>query len=471
MDQYSIHETVIRDIVDVIADLKKSDEIEMFFSGRQNRKYFKSISNATSNLTLVFPVIASSSLSIDTVSIVAKAIERKAVTMLQMLFSAISITDANNAFDQVRRVHTNLRLSDKMTIDDFIDTMDKFVDEGTIIINNKEVYDAVREDMKMLSYTLPENVSESSLASYRLYNSPYSNEVMVLNEAKDDVIGDKNTIRSNNRVTKDSNNRTTTNSNNRTSFNNITNNYGGGGSGRKKSSISGDWKDLNDTFNKQLMPTDVKKANELVPSMMIVNFVNNEGEEPIGSAFVIGVKAKIYPVDSMDMINRIILKNNDKKVLQQFIRATTREISFMRDFIFAIDRAKIDALSQSRRGSSSKLWKVLERRAKKDKMRMYLNQTNDASAISTLVISQEEVEYIKKNEGFDIEKPMVIRPIMESYNLMSTVIVDEGMEVAKFIFDTGEDIYEHIGFNLLEREASDSSYKKVINLISKMNKY
>lgn len=422
MDQYSIHETVIRDIVDVISDVKKSDEIEMFFNRGQSRKYFKSISNATSNLTLVFPVIASSSLSIDTVSIVAKAIERKAVTMLQMLFSAISITDANNAFDQVRRVHTNLRLSDKMTIDDFIDTMDKFVEEGAIIINNKEVYDAVREDMKMLSYTLPENISESSLASYRLYNSPYSNEVMVMNEAR-------------------------------------------------KDNIPGDWKDINDTFNKQLIPTDVKKANELVPSMMIVNFVNNEGNEPVASAFVIGVKAKIYPVDSMDMINRIILKNNDKKVLQQFIRATTREISFMRDFIFAIDRAKIDALSQSRRGSSSKLWKVLERRAKKDKMRKFLNQTNDASAISTLVVSQEEVEYIKKNEGFDIEKPAVIRPIMESYNLMSAVIVDEGMEVAKFIFDTGEDIYEHIGFNLLEREASDSSYKKVINLISKMNKY
>ena len=423
MDQYSIHETVIRDIVDVISDIKKSDEIEMFFNRGQNRKYFKSISNATSNLTLVFPVIASSNLSIDTVSIVAKAIERKAVTMLQMLFSAISITDANNAFDQVRRVHTNLRLSDKMTIDDFIDTMDKFVEEGTIIINNKEVYDAVREDMKMLSYTLPENISESSLANYRLYNSPYSNEVMVMNEAKG------------------------------------------------KNNIPGEWKDINDTFNKQLIPTDVKKANELVPSMMIVNIVNNEGNEPIGSAFIIGVKAKIYPVDSMDMINRIILKNNDKNVLQQFIRATTREISFMRDFIFAIDRAKIDALSQSRRGSSSKLWKVLERRSKKDKMRKLLNQTNDASAISTLVISQEEVEYIKKNENFDIEKPAIIRPIMESYNLMSTVIVDEGMEVAKFIFDTGEDIYEHIGFNLLEREASDSSYKKVINLISKMNKY
>lgn len=421
MDQYSIHETVIRDIVDVIGDLKKSDEIEMFFNRDVNRKYFKSISNATSNLTLVFPIIASTNLNIDNISIVAKAIERKAVTMLQMLFSAISITDAKNAFDHVRRVHTNLKLSDKMTVDEFIDTMDNFAESGAIIINNKEVYDAIKEDMRNLSYVLPENISESSLANYRLYNSPYSQEVMVMNEAP--------------------------------------------GSSQDK-------KNLADALNKQVMDTDVKKANELVPSMMIVNIVNKEeGCDAVTSAFVIGVKAKIYPVDSMDMINRIILKSRDKNVLQQFIRATTREISFMRDFIFCLDRAKMDALSQSRRGSSSKLWKVLERRAKKDKLRKWLNQVNDATAISTLVISQGEVEYIKKNEGLNIENPAVIRPIMESYNLMSVVIVDEAMEVAKFIFDTGEDIYEHISFNLLEREASDSSYKKVINLISKMNKY
>lgn len=422
MDQYSIHETVIRDIVDVVSDIKKSDEVEMFFGGKSG-KYFKSISNASSNLTLVFPVIASTNINIDNTSMVAKAIERKAVTMLQMLFSAISITDAKDAFDHVRRVHTNLQLSDKMTIDEFIDVMDGFVDEGTIIVNNKEVYDAIKEDMRNLSYTLPDNISESSLAEYRLYNSPYSQEVMVMSEAK-------------------------------------------------KGSVTGDWKDYNDTFNKQVMDTDIKKANELVPSMMVVNFVNKEdGGDAVAAAFIIGVKAKIYPVDSMDMINRIILKSQDKNVLQQFIKATTREISFMRDFVFAIDKAKIDALSQSRRGSSSKLWKVLERRSRKDKIRKLFRQTNDATAISTLVISQEEVEYIKKNESLNIENPAVIRAIMESYNLMSVVIVDEGMEVAKFIFDTGEDIYEHISFGLLEREASDSSYKKVINLISKMNKY
>lgn len=433
MDQYSIHETVIRDIVDVIGDIKNSDEVEMFFMRDARKKYFKSISNATANLTLVFPVIASTNINIDNMSIVAKAIERKAVSMLQMLFSAVSITDAKDAFEHVRRVHRNLQLSDKMTVDEFIDVMDKFAENGTIVINDKEVYDAIKEDMKNLSYALPNNINESSLNGYKIYNTPYSNETMILNEA------DKKVKPSN----------------------------------AMNHEVDKAFKDQSDFFKNQTLPSDIKKANELVPSMMIVNFVQQgtEKSNSIASSFIIGVKAKLYPVDSMDMINRIILKHSDKNVLNQFIRATTREISFMRDFIFCLDKAKMDALSLSKRGSSSKLWKVLERRAKKSKIRSYFNQTNDATAISTLVISQEEVEYLKKTENINLENPAIIRPIMESYNLMSVVIVDDSMEVANFIFDTGEDIYEQISFGLLEREASDSSYKKVINLISKMNKY
>ena len=77
---------------------------------------------------------------------------------------------------------------------------------------------------------------------------------------------------------------------------------------------------------------------------------------------------------------------------------------------------------------------------------------------------------MKKSDGIDIKNPRVIRPIMEAYNLMGFVIANESMEVANFIFDTGDDIYEQIAFNALEREASDNSYKKMVNLISKINR-
>ena len=162
-------------------------------------------------------------------------------------------------------------------------------------------------------------------------------------------------------------------------------------------------KSRQDLIRGQLLDTDVKKANELIPSMMVVNYINASTGEPIPDQMVIGVKAKIYALDSIDIINRIKIKNHDHRGLLKFIKATTREISFFKDFLFAIDKAKVDALSQSRRGSSSKLWKILERRSTKSKIRRAMGRINDASAISTLVITQEEVEYLKKIENINLE--------------------------------------------------------------------
>ena len=49
------------------------------------------------------------------------------------------------------------------------------------------------------------------------------------------------------------------------------------------------------------------------------------------------------------------------------------------------------------------------------------------------------------------------------------MVVDETIEVAKFLFD-GDDTYETLSFNNLERESGDGMYKKVLNLMTKMNR-
>lgn len=425
------HETIVRDIVDVVSDIKDADEL----GGFMNRTHsFRSAASATSNLTLVFPVLISDSLGIESAGIIVKAIERKAASMMQMLFSALCIDDATDAIDYVKKFHTNLDTSKGITVDALIDALDKYVvepglEESTVekvkaLRDNIAKVTAVEEDAKHnLNYTLPESVSEDSLNIYQFNRN--SNVPMVFTEAPS------------------------------------------GGSSYKDR-----WngqKDAGEYYSKQLVSTDVKKANELVPTMLTVNFVSTNDGEPIAVQDVmIGIKAKMYPISSLDIINRIKTKNQDRNGFNKFIRATTREISFFKDFLFAIDKAKVDAISQSRRGSSSKLWKVLERRSSKSRARRSMGMTNDASAISTLVVSKEEVEYLKKTENINIEDPSVMRPIMESYNLMGVVIVDEAQEIASFMFDSGDDMYEQISFNNLEREATDGSYKKMINLMTKV---
>ena len=511
MDQCrTIHETVIRDILDVIHDVKDSDGLD----GILNRnKSIKSIANASKNLTLVFPCIVSSSLSIESASMIVKAQERKAVNMLQLLFAASNITDAKDGLEYLKNFHTNMKIDNHITVDSLIDALDSYVlNNESMSYEAKEKYRQISEDVKLnLNYFLPDPVSEHSLNIFKISKDSNGNTAIYedfnmrdlldddtidqLKNFKDSLGGSSGSGgkgRSSNGRSSGSggkggsgNGRSTTHQNidkSKTTNNTFLQfgdnfNYKGGGGGRfggngdmSARDVAAYRKDEVEIFQKQLVPSDVKKANELVPTTMVISFISTSNGEAIPTQMLIGVKAKMYPVDSMDIINRVSLKYKDNNNLIKFIRSSTREISFFRDFLFAIDKAKIDALSNSKRGSSSPLWKILERRSKKSKIRRVLGQANDASAITTLVMSQEEVEYLKKNDSMNLEDPKVARSIMESYNFMSIVIVDESMEVAKFIYDTGDDVYESLAFSSLEREASDSSTKKIVNLMTKMSR-
>ena len=64
-------------------------------------------------------------------------------------------------------------------------------------------------------------------------------------------------------------------------------------------------------------------------------------------------------------------------------------------------------------------------------------------------------------------KPNVIIPIMEKLNLLYFVVVDTTAETLYMLID-GETEYEAYSFTALERDASDTSYKKIVNLITKM---
>jgi len=457
-DNSIIHETVIRDIIDIVSGIKDSDEVKLLTNRKRS---FSSIAKASSNLVLVFPCIVSTNCDIIPASIITKAVERKAVSMLQILFSAISITDAKDAFEYIAKFHTNLKFDNKIKIDDFIDTVDHYVQthESTVKILNPVEYNRavkyLREDMKNINNILSTEYNTSAINEYKV-ESKFGDARVV--KENDVAAKDKELLRQ----TMDKKAELIASKVNRMS--------GSRGGSSKSRSATQELKDKTDFYRNQLLPSDVRKANELVPSMMVINFVSTGDKDPIQQQVVVGVKAKMYPVDSADILNRIVLKNQDRHGLLKLIKATTREISFCRDFLFAIDRARLDALSQSRKGTSSQVWKMLERRALKGKIRRAISHVNDASAITTIVITQEEVEYLKKTNNIDVSKPSVIRPIMEAYNLIGFCIVDEVLEVASFIWDTGDDIYERLSFDNLEKENTSNDYKKIINLMSKVSR-
>ena len=163
-----------------------------------------------------------------------------------------------------------------------------------------------------------------------------------------------------------------------------------------------------------------------------------------------------------------IYKVKDKNGLFNLVRASTREISFFKDLAFAIDKAKTDAVYMASDSNNAKMFKVLERRASKNKFSRLIRK-NDASPITSLVLSQYEVEYLKQL-NIDMEKSYNTRSVLEGYNLMDIVVADESLEIAKFLFDDGDGVFETLTFDALEKQANDNTYKKVVNLVSKINR-
>ena len=434
------HESVVRDVVDILTSLKDYDEVQ-FLQNSSNHRSFKSITSATKDLILTFPVLVSSDADVDNACMIAKAHEKKCASLLHMLFTAICVNSNEDVFDYVKKFHKNVG-SMNGTFEDYADSLDQIaatLDEnyefkGKI---DQNVLNIVLQELKESNYILPDDVKEVGINEYKIIPASvtgYKDRVVLTEEPL--VLSRSSTV------------------------------------AHTQSDLSKSMEIMNKIPGMAHLDSEYKKANELQPTLMVVNFIQKgeNGAPSMTTTAVIGVKAKVYPVSSIDICNRITSKLEDKNVLNSFIRATTNEIGFFRDFLFAIDKAKIDAMSYGRSASSNKLWKVLERRSTKSKFRRALKMSNDATAITTLVLTENDVEYMKKNKGIDIMNVSFARKLLDAYNFMCICVINEATEVASFLYDTGDDNYERLTFTNLEREASDNSYKKMVNLLTKMNR-
>ena len=509
-----IHETVLKDIFDIYNSVKdlSSGELENMVQNHKKGRSISSVARKSNDLICVFPVLASRNISIDTQAMISKAIEKNCVAMMQMLFSAIPVSDADNAFDYISQFHTNINKSAKMiNLDDIIQVADGIVSRESYVEGDTpdyKVLSEVQRDMKNLHYYLEDEISTKSIAEGFSCKLDPSGKFMVTGEVrriiKEDSDQAKNQVEDNGGVNNDliidrnllRNYQNTLELNKelmeknarlnkeRKSFEKVAGSLQNQIDAEKfkveKLTSEREYRKRRDDdqmlankqsefFSKQVLPSEFKKANELMPTLMVVNFKvkTDSGFETIDSV-IIGIKAKLYPMSSEDMVTHLVSKAKDANWITKLIKASTREISFFKDFLFAIDKAKIDALSMSRKGSSNMMWKVLERRATKSRFNRLMARSNDASAITTLLISQNEIDFIKKEYHIDMTDVRNAKVIMDQYNLLGIAVADESLEIAKFMWDTGEDLWETVSFGNLERESNDNTYKKVVNLMTKV---
>lgn len=440
---------IFSEIVDTVKSLGVEDELK----NRLDTKQYSSISKRASEGTLQFPVLVTRALDIETMQIISKALERNYATFVQVVLSMSSIMDIDDTKDvseYLKKFHQNTGMkfdrfdAANMLDSSILDSYNVFENENIvlfaaayegatnkIVATNKEqlidLMEDLRTDILNHKYT-PKiesiyNFSDPELS--KKYNAKFNKAF----EASDDTLS-------------------------REKFQHQ----------RRQDAI----KMTKDTLPSNILKdNDVKKANELIATTLHIRLklINKDRIDSGFLDFIIGVKCTMHPIRSEEMISNMVsaCKNNNKAF--NFLRWTTGEISFFKDFLFNIKEVKDDVVNRSK--GASPWWITLKRRKSLAKLKDSVFSKNRILPNATIVLSIEEVEMIKNEYGYDIFNPIFTNKIMETFYLLGLVIVDTSSQMAHFLFD-GHIDFQTVSFSGLEKENTNTERKfkemlKVIN--------
>lgn len=504
------------DTVDTIVQIAKGlSNVATNKVANKSEYSYSSIANAASKLIAVFPVLTSRTVSFDTARMTSKYIEQISCQFFMFALQQANISNAKDGIAYLRQFHQNLNMGDDNTdaviaaMQSWIDAYTKGTQESTTFadaLNNEVLSEAMVDpfmmqsddvkisasDIRELMHAMQESaniqfydtklnplsiddyvVREFAGGDYRVTVSPY-----ILNEAK-----------ANKRKANNSYNENKEQHRHEEEMNKILNDrmktYQKAQSERdkqdaenekqqkedqKSTSRDNDWRDANRMHNNTafLKDQDIKKMNDAVPSILIVKFYqknNNDAVSGVATEFLIGIKSKVVPITTTEILRRIMNDNKDGQKFLKFMRVITGELKAS-DVLLGLSRITDDVKSYKVKGARGDIWTLLQNRAVAAKEQVRSGKHNDFSAITTVLISQQDADELYREENFDINDPKNAIHFMQSYNLMGFAIADDSNEVLHLLLDNGSKNFEDISYRMLERETQDSTYKKLINLMA-----
>ena len=78
----------------------------------------------------------------------------------------------------------------------------------------------------------------------------------------------------------------------------------------------------------------------------------------------------------------------------------------------------------------------------------------------------EEVEFLNKEADIDLLDSHEARKILDDFNFISIMIVDENLETIRTIMDTGNDEWESSTFKAFDRD-EEMDYKQMVKMLAK----
>lgn len=219
-----------------------------------------------------------------------------------------------------------------------------------------------------------------------------------------------------------------------------------------------------------IVNTEFKKANDAVPTLLHIRVQPTGTDQKETIDFVIGVQATLHPIKQSDMILNLVkgLKNENK--FFNFIRWTTGETKFFKDFLFGIDQMKLEAVTSN---SSNALFNMARRRKELSTIKNRFSKDALMPNMS-VVVSTDCLARIKEDYGYDItsgagaSQISLIRKLMNEYFMLSFVVVDQGLQRVNIMVDGNSkfDVYTYAG---LQREgnSNDRQFKEMMKMLGR----
>jgi len=166
---------------------------------------------------------------------------------------------------------------------------------------------------------------------------------------------------------------------------------------------------------------------------------------------ILGIKCTLHVIPSEEYISNLVAACEYKGKLFRFIKWTTGEINFVRDFVLNLDIFK--KTTKSRAGVNSHWWDALKHRANDAKISKL--EATRLLPNTTLVMSREEVDEIRANYGYDLLSPGIASRVMKEYFLLGLVVISTSDEIVQVLYD-GQKGFQTYTFKALERETNES---------------
>lgn len=464
---------VLRDVIDIFSDLdlEKIGDVKTKFGS--NLTYSGSMSRRSAEGTLQFPLIVSRSIPIETAQVISNACERNAASFVQIVLSMnpeMNTSAGNDGITYLRQFHQNID-----TEDSAMHTILSKLEESAIpaichvFTTNGYGLQVLKEELACFGADWREGkLNDVCPAKY------VKDHKFVLPMTRDEALS---TVQKRFQIIKEAQNGGSNGKDKKpphplTKYDVKGNMYTFSGDapkpGSKQYRYAGSDEQI--VFKDILKDNDAKKANELVPTLLHVRVIAREkGGVNDGHYidFVVGVKCMMHPVSSEDMVDNLVDACRNHDGIFKFIRWTTGEISFLKDFLLNMSEYQRDVAKQS--DGSSPWWNRLKHLSTLANIKAKTFVDKDIIPNASIVVSAEEVAMIKSRFGFDLMNPSFVAKIMKKFFLFCFIVVDESLEIAHFKYD-GQTSYQTVSFTALEKQSADSArqFKEILKAVQRI---